>query len=324
MENAASEYLRKYFSKHYGINNRAKISEAPYFDVTQQLPQDIMHIFLEGILCYELKFFFKYSFDNRLFTLSDLNQAIDNFDYGYSEINDKPARIKEGDLEFKSSSNLGQTASQMWSLACMLPLLIDGRVDCNDLHWTNFLSLLEIMGVCFAHKIGFSSIINLKRLIKEHLTSFKNVYPNARIFPKQHHLVHLPTQIMMFGPLIRTWCMRFEGKHSYFKDIAHKTKNFKNLPLSLAKRHQSMESAASIQIDEECDASCAIVSDDIVFGKGKMLMEHDRQYAINMITRFYKIEKSGTFSDHIRVLQYNSITVDGTQYKPGANNFLLI
>ena len=39
-----------------------------------------------------------------------------------------------------------------------------------------------------------------------------------------------------------------------------------------------MGSAASIQIDEECDASCAIVSDDIVFGKGKMLMEHDRQY----------------------------------------------
>lgn len=175
MENAASQYLRKYFSKHYGINNRAKISEAPYFHVTQQLPQDIMHIFLEGILCYELNFFFKYSFDNRLFTLRGLKQAIDNFDYGYSEINDKPAPIKEGDLEFKSSSNLGQTASQMWSLACMLPLPIDGRLDCNDLHWTNFLSLLEIMGICFAHKIGFSSIINLKRLIKEHQTSFKNV-----------------------------------------------------------------------------------------------------------------------------------------------------
>ena len=43
-----------------------------------------------------------------------------------------------------------------------------------------------------------------------------------------------------------------------------------------------------------------------------------------MITRFYKTEKSGTFSDHIRVLQYNSITVYGTQYKPGANNCLPI
>ena len=177
-------------------------------DVTKQLPQDIMHIFLEGILCYELKFLFKYLFDNRFFTLRDLNQGIDNFDYGYSE-------IKESDLEFKSNSNLGQSASQMWSLSCMLPLLVDGKVDCDDPHWTTFVSLLEIMGICFAHKISFRSIINLKRLIKEHLTSFKNVYSNARILPKQHYLVHLPTQIMMFGPLIRSWCMRFEGKRSY-------------------------------------------------------------------------------------------------------------
>lgn len=66
------------------------------------------------------------------------------------------------------------------------------------------------------------------------------------------------------------------------------------------------------------------MSDDIVLGKGKLLMEHDRDYAINMVTRFYKIEKLGTFSDHIQVFQYNSITMYGTQYKPGVNNFLLI
>lgn len=48
IENAGSKYLREYFSKEYGINNRAKIIEAPHFDVTKQLPQDIMHIFLEA------------------------------------------------------------------------------------------------------------------------------------------------------------------------------------------------------------------------------------------------------------------------------------
>ena len=51
IEDAGSNYLRKFFSKNYGITGRAKISEAPYFDITKQLPQDIMHIFLEGILC---------------------------------------------------------------------------------------------------------------------------------------------------------------------------------------------------------------------------------------------------------------------------------
>ena len=48
----------------------------------------------------------KYFSDNRIFPLHELNQQIDNFDYGYSELKDKPAPIKEADLEFKSSSNL--------------------------------------------------------------------------------------------------------------------------------------------------------------------------------------------------------------------------
>lgn len=224
IENAGSQYLRTFFSKQYGINGVPAMSEAPYYDVTKQLPQDIMHIFLEGILGYEMKFLLKYLIENRLITLHDLNQRINDFAYGYSETKDKPAPIKESDLDFKSFSNLGQSACQMWFLSCMLPLLMYGKIDCNDPHWTTYLSLLELMGICFAYKVSLSSIINLKRLIKEHLTSFKKVYPNARILPKQHYLVHLPTQIMMFGPLIRTWCMRFEGKQSYFKNMARTIK----------------------------------------------------------------------------------------------------
>lgn len=323
IENAGSEYLRKYFSKEYGINKRAKILEAPYFNVTKQLPQDIMHIFLEGIVGYEMKFLFKYLFDSGRLTLNDLNRGIDYFAYGYSETKDKPAPIKAVDLEFKSSSNLGQSASQMWLFACILPYILDGKVESDDPNWKNFLSLLEIMGICFAHKVTFRSIINLKQLVKEHLTSFKIVYPNARILPKQHYLVHLPTQIMMFGPLIRSWCMRFEAKHSYFKDMARKIKNFKNLPLSLAKRHQSMESAAAIQIDEECDTdSCPLVDNEVQYGKGKLLFDHDREYASNTIQKFYEVNENNLES--IQVFEYNSITVYGTCYKPGVNNFLLL
>ena len=41
------------------------------------------------------------------------------------------------------------------------------------------------------------------------------------------------------GPPSRYWCMRFEAKNSYFKDLAHRIKNFKNIPKSLAHRHQA-------------------------------------------------------------------------------------
>ncbi|CAF4463883.1 unnamed protein product, partial [Rotaria magnacalcarata] len=40
------------------------------------------------------------------------------------------------------------------------------------------------------------------------------------------------------GPPIRHWCMRFESKHRYFKQLATKSNNFKNIIFSLSKRHQ--------------------------------------------------------------------------------------
>ena len=59
---------------------------------------------------------------------------------------------------------------------------------------------------------------NLKSLIMEHLQLFKDVF-NKNITLKQHYLIHLPGQILKFGPLIRLWAMRFEGKHQQFKNI---------------------------------------------------------------------------------------------------------
>ena len=36
------------------------------------------------------------------------------------------------------------------------------------------------------------------------------------------------------------WCMRFEAKHNYFKDLAHRTKQFKNIAMSLSHLHQQL------------------------------------------------------------------------------------
>ena len=35
------------------------------------------------------------------------------------------------------------------------------------------------------------------------------------------------------------WCMRYEAKHSFFKQLSNILHNFKNLPKTLASRHQS-------------------------------------------------------------------------------------
>ena len=54
-------------------------------------------------------------------------------------------------------------------------------------------------------------------------------------------MLHLPSQILSLGPLIRSMCIRFEAKHSYFKQWASKL-NFKNVCKSLANHNQFLES----------------------------------------------------------------------------------
>ena len=44
-----------------------------------------------------------------------------------------------------------------------------------------------------------------------------------------------------FGPLVRHWTMRYEAKHSYFKQLAQSMGNFINIPYSLAMRYQQLQ-----------------------------------------------------------------------------------
>jgi hypothetical protein len=39
--------------------------------------------------------------------------------------------------------------------------------------------------------------------------------------------------------MVRTWCMRYEAKHRYFKRIAVHIGNFTNVAFTLADRHQT-------------------------------------------------------------------------------------
>ena len=83
------------------------------------------------------------------------------------------------------------------------------------------------MSLCFAHKISLAAVVYLRQAIKDHLSLFKTVYEDINIIPKQHYLFHLLSLILKFGPLVCSWCLRFEAKHAYFKDQARIIKNFK-------------------------------------------------------------------------------------------------
>lgn len=73
--------------------------------------------------------------------------------------------------------------------------------------------------------------------------------------------------INSFGPMIRTWCMRYEAKHRYFKKIAMNMGNFTNVALTLAERHQ-MQSCYFMSASEEDQESRFLYKPNII---GKLI-----------------------------------------------------
>ena len=71
IENVSSASAKKDLKKIYGINLRSPLCQLPDFDVTSQLPQDVMHTMLEGVVQYELRLILLHYLNNNTFTLID-------------------------------------------------------------------------------------------------------------------------------------------------------------------------------------------------------------------------------------------------------------
>ena len=206
----------------------------------------------------------------------------------------------------------------MWLLAQVLPIILRKFVTTDSHHWKCFSSLLEIMGIVFSTRISLETILYLRSATKNHLLLFKTAFPNAPIIPKQHFLMHIPSQILKFHPLVRSWCMRFEGKHAYFKELAKKIKNFKNIPYSLGQKNQKVVCAEHMNVDGKGEVS-PLFGHEIALGKNKSLSGRDLDAAKASIARFFPI-----IDGPAEIRLCNSITINGTRYCPGINNLVQI
>lgn len=230
----ANVELANHYSWLYGIHNSSIFNELQFFHVIWGLPPDVMHDLLEGVIPRLICEVLLHLIGLKLITLDKLNLITQNFNYGHNEIRDKPSVIK---LEHLTKKKLRQSASQNWLLFVYLPLMIGHLVSINDKKWECFNYLQELTRLVFKDSFFNFDIIKLGSLVSDFLTSYKKQF-NQRIIPKMHHLVHYPSYIKRFGPLLPLWCMRFEGKHAYFKSVLKSTNNFINVPFTLSYRHQ--------------------------------------------------------------------------------------
>ncbi|CAJ1050800.1 uncharacterized protein LOC127420693 isoform X2 [Xyrichtys novacula] len=197
IERASTNNLKEKLKTTYGVNRRSKFTEFPGFNLITQTPEDIMHIILEGVAPYEIKCVLKQLVLSGHMNLDTLNSAIIGFNYSPLDARDKPCPISVNTLT-SDDNILKQSAGQMLVLLKILPFLFDTIGD-ND--YTKMLhKLLEIVKILFSPIIALSTLSKLKLLIEQHLKDFKGLFPDTNIIPKQHYLLHLPSQIKALGP----------------------------------------------------------------------------------------------------------------------------
>lgn len=108
-EQALTKGAQQEWSKRWGITHKSILLEINSFDVCKCLLHDPMHVFLEGVVPYELALFIFYCIELRgFFTLSWLNNQLATYPYSYLELKDKPQKILKShyysDLKIKQTS----------------------------------------------------------------------------------------------------------------------------------------------------------------------------------------------------------------------------
>lgn len=97
---------RQLLSKNSGVNFNSILNNLKYFNVCSGgLLPDIFHDVLEGVMPFELKLLLKYLiFQEKYFTLEQLNTAIQNIELGQLEALDRPTPISPQTLREDGNS----------------------------------------------------------------------------------------------------------------------------------------------------------------------------------------------------------------------------
>ena len=194
-----------------------------------------MHVLLEGVVPKELALFIYYCIDvKNFFTLAWLNNQLATFAYSYLEAKDKPEPIQKS--HYYRDLKIKQTSASILTMCGILPYIFSKKVPHDDTKLKTLLLLFQITHLCTSPCATIHTATELRYLIMEHHKCFQMEYPMAKFTPKMHYMLHLPDQILLFGPARLHWCMRFEAKHAQFTSI--KWRNFRNLPKSLITKHQ--------------------------------------------------------------------------------------
>ena len=129
------------------------------------LPHDIMHDVLEGVIPYKMKLLLIHYVTCKYLSINSLNNRLNQFAFGYNELSDKSFEIDEAVVK-KRNTKIRESISKMWMLAVMLPLLIGDLVPEDCEYWALYNLLLRICSIVVSWEVGPDTASYLSVLIE--------------------------------------------------------------------------------------------------------------------------------------------------------------
>ncbi|CAF0802131.1 unnamed protein product [Adineta steineri] len=217
-----------------GINDTSDLSNLIAFHPVKSLPFDIMHDYSEGVCMIMINSILKAFSVRRILAYAQIESRLEDFKYRQNDESNKPPVTKQKHL---TNNHIGGSASQKRLLFQLLHVIFNDVIDRLTDILPIYICLREIVSIVFATKIRKPWLAYLKTLtITFHSLMIERLpdYVTAKV----HFITHYSELIKRNGPPRNYWCQRFQGKHLYFKRLATRSCSFKNVPFTLAKRHQ--------------------------------------------------------------------------------------
>lgn len=151
--------MRDRLSMAYGINQRSGARDFPYFNITNMVPEDIMHVLFEGVVIYKTRIVLRSLFANGVFSLKQLNRVLEDFPYGYKHRecrqNIMPQKIFEDD-----TMTLKQSSSIMIVLIRFLSVFLVEKLnsDVNNPYIEFITELCELVQIILAPVISIETV----------------------------------------------------------------------------------------------------------------------------------------------------------------------
>ena len=220
----------------HGIKGHCVFNELGSFHCVEQCAPCLGHDYFEGCYAYDVQFYLNFLVHKeKLLSLNDLNLLIKNAKLSSRDAKNRPKPFKKGADKYEGNAGSLRVLSRI--LTTILSSVLED--SCTEEY---LIKLHELGEIITAPSLTITEIeVTMTQIITEYLDLRAGAVealgmPNAR--PKHHFLYHYPRAYRNLGPLIYVWAMRLESKHTFFKGVVRAAKNFKNVPLTCALRHQ--------------------------------------------------------------------------------------